>query len=106
MTILGGICGKCKKYYRGSWCPECEKIDVDRTLNFIADFHDEYYDHGLGQVIKSRQHRKRVMKEKGLFEIGNEWKYVDPERNREISERKLEKNLKDINIEALRRIGG
>jgi uncharacterized protein (DUF2164 family) len=91
--IVSGICGKCRKYYKGAWCPSCEKIDAERTLNFIADFHDDYYDSGLGEVVKSRQHRKQLMKEKKLEEVGNEWKYVDPAKHRERSDQSFHKRL-------------
>jgi hypothetical protein len=102
MSIVSGICGKCKKYYSGGWCPGCEKIDVDKTLNFITDFHDSYYDAGLGEVVKSRQHRKELMREKGLEEVGNERAYVDPAKNYRDRERKIEAQLKNIEREAYR----
>lgn len=102
MTRISGICGKCGKYYQGGWCPICEKLDIDRTLNFITDFHDSYYDHGLGAVVKSRQHRKSLMKEKGLEEVGNEWKHIDPKRQYEAKDKKFEKELKSLEEKVLR----
>lgn len=105
MPTISGICGKCKKYYSGSWCPNCEKIDVEKTLNFITDFHDSYYDNGLGQVVNSRQHRKEIMKAKGLEEVGNEWKHVDPAKARDRQERAFDGKLEGLRGQAHRMMG-
>lgn len=101
MAIISGVCGKCRKYFQGSWCSECEKIDVDRTLNFINDFHDSYYDNALGQVIHSKQHRNQVMKEKGLIEYGTEkWENISPEKRDRDREKREEKEQFELNKRA------
>jgi hypothetical protein len=103
MVRISAVCGECKKYYQGETCPNCSKEKGD-TVNFIADFHEEYYDHGLGTVVKSRQHRKALMKERGLEEVGNEWKYVDPTEGHKRTEKRIQENMRQANEEALRRL--
>ena len=76
MVVVGGICHKCNRYYVGDHCQSCDRTVVNIAPNFIADFHDSYFDNGLGTVVKSRQHRKQLMKEKGVVEVGNEKNYI------------------------------
>ena len=59
-------------------CPECEHCGKD-TRKIISsqrvhpDF-EPYYDENLETHIQSKQHRKKVMKEKGLVELyGKGW---------------------------------
>jgi hypothetical protein len=94
-------------------CPKCHfEIRKDGncfctdtgTLEFIMDFHDKYYDHGLGQVINSKQERRRVMKEKGLFEIGNERNEVDPIQQDKRRDKEYNNKLKEIGERALKEL--
>ena len=52
----------------------------------------EYYDHGLGMVVKGRTHRKQLIKQKKLVEVGNDWKNFKEEtdKNRVARENKIE----------------
>ena len=101
MVIVGGICHECHKYYQGDHCATCERSNIEHTLNFIADFHDEYYDHGLGEVVKSRQHRKSLMKDKGVVEVGNEKEYILGNRSADRQrETRLENDFEDCVKEA------
>lgn len=93
MVRIGAICGECAKYYQGEDCPLCGGHQSKETINIIQDFHGEYWDAGLGEVVKSRQHRKKLMKEKGLEEVGNERKYIDPVRKRAENERIMDKAM-------------
>lgn len=59
-------------------CPECSECDGDTkkiisTYSVHSDF-APYYDENLETHIESKQHRKKVMKEKGLVEAyGKGW---------------------------------
>lgn len=85
------ICPKCHFRFRSGG--QCFCTDTGAP-HFIADFHDDYFDVGLGKMIHSRQERKRVMKEIGVEEIGNDRAFVDPaqvEHRCEVREQKSEK---------------
>jgi hypothetical protein len=97
---IGGICGECGKYYKGESCPKCTTVTANNTLNFISDFHEDYYDHGLGQIIKSRSHRKSVMKDKGLIEVGNERSSIDAEKREQRNDRRWKESIMEVNKEA------
>lgn len=85
-------------------CPTCNS-DISRIITggtgFILDVHDTYYDVGLGMHITSKAHRKAVMKERNLVEVGNEWKYIDPAINRRKQEIKLEKEWNETSERVL-----
>ena len=59
-----------------------------------------YYDVGLGQRITSRQERDRVMREKGLVEVGNET--LDVEKVRRQQERETDKKIDGLKGDAMR----
>ncbi len=58
-------------------CPECDSA-TDRLIARNQSFYgaDQWdcvgYDPAFGQIIKDNSHRKRLAKEKGMIEIGNE----------------------------------
>ncbi len=60
-------------------CPTCKNISNERIFSKNIQFigtavqHAEY-NPGLGQIVKSSQHRKDICKEKGLIEVGSEKK--------------------------------
>jgi len=75
------------------YCPECKKEwEAFHTVNerhnekccnknpdiIITSFSKnqvqccDYYDHGLGERVTSPGHRKRLMKERGLVEVGTQ----------------------------------
>lgn len=81
-----------------------KEIKTKKSCNFINDFHDSYYDYGLGEVVKSKQHRNKLMKEKNLSEVGNERKYVSPEYIRKQEEQKEKKMYDDLKEKAIRRL--
>jgi len=88
-------CPKCMFEIRKSGDCFCTDREKEGSVEFIMDYHDSYWDPGLGEVVKSRQHRNQLMKEKGVREVGNEWKYVDPARKRAEKERKYEQSLEE-----------
>jgi len=58
-------------------CPDCGKTcsSEDRLIaksNIDPDNYEPEYNPGLGMVINSKSHYRRVVREKGLEEIGNE----------------------------------
>lgn len=103
--IESGICGDCGKYFKGGCCVDCRQINSGNSLNFIPDFHEYYFDYGLGELVKSRQHRKQLMKEKKVEEVGNEWKYIDPVRNRESIEKEAEREFEEAKKDAMQIMG-
>jgi len=105
MVRVGAICGECGKYHQGDCCPVCHINEPKESLNIIQDFHEEYFDVGLGEVVKSRQHRKQLMKAKGLEEVGNERKYVDPVRRRNEQTRMINKAMESVNKDAYQYLG-
>ena len=88
-------------------CPTCNSA-ISRIITggtgFILDVHDTYYDVGLGMPITSKAHRRQVMRDRNLVEVGNEWKYVDPNVQRREQELKLEKEWKDTSEKVLEHI--
>lgn len=71
-------CPKCYKLLETYSC-ECgwKKIIPNRATNIICDI-EPYFDENLadskkspqGQWVKSRQHKRQLLKEQGLAEIG------------------------------------
>ena len=95
-------CPKCHFEYRKSgecWCDDMKKPG---TMNFIMDQIEPYYNRGLGEVVTSKNHYRSLLKEKNLVEVGNEWKYVDPDRVRRNKEAEQDKQLKAMRPEAHR----
>lgn len=63
------------EYNKQENCPRCGAVlsKVFGTFQFYgAKNEDAEYNHGLGQVIKSKKERKEVAKRMGLIEVGNE----------------------------------
>ena len=84
MPIYSYRCGECSKLtdaYRSvddrDNSPVCECGGKTRKIISLYRVHADmqpYYDDNLETHIKSRKHRKRVMKEKGVSEIyGKGW---------------------------------
>jgi len=71
-------CDVCGEEYRGSmgippdrcYSDQCYVDDSD-YINYLPQF-EPYYDTGLGEFVRTRGERKRIMREKGLEEIGND----------------------------------
>ena len=68
---------------------------------FIPDI-EPHYNRGLGMEITSRSQYRSELKRRGLVEIGNEKKYVDPVRQRQEKERQNEKAIEALRPEAHR----
>ena len=83
-SYFGGEC-KCGGEY---WQPKENRIIKD-----IMPIH-EYYDYGLGKVIKGRKHRNEVMKQDNLIEVGTDWKAI-----KEYKEKKEKERIKKENKE-------
>lgn len=98
---VGGICGDCNKYYRGDSCPNCLPGHSGQTLNVIMDI-PEHFNRGLGEVVRGRAEYRALLKEKGLIEVGNERKHVDPVMVRKLKEREVEKTYEQARPEAYR----
>ena len=62
----------------------------------------EYYDKALGCVVQGKSHRDRIMKERGLFEIGNEKEAMNKLETRGQQERKAKD--RKVDEEAIRRL--
>lgn len=81
------LCPKCEvnfdtvesiKTYDGDGeCPTCKNVSRERIFSHKIHFigaavqHAEY-NPAFGQVVKNKQHRDELAKQKGLVEIGNE----------------------------------
>lgn len=56
-------------------CPKCSSQGIryiSRTSFYGAKVEEAEFNHGLGCVTKSADHRKQLAKQRGLEEIGNE----------------------------------
>lgn len=81
-------------------CDQCGSQDTKRylvpsRLNDIAA-EDAYWSHALGQVVKDTRQARRLAKERGMIEIGNESlesikKHTDDER-----EKRLERSYDEV----------
>jgi putative FmdB family regulatory protein len=87
------LCGKCGspfEEFRGikaydsdasANCPHCSHLcgsgdrDFSRaSYSFIGtNVQNAEFNPGLGQVVKSAYHKKEILKEKGLVEVGNDF---------------------------------
>lgn len=47
-------------------------VPPQRKTPYIIGDYQPYRCAGLGEVVKSRKHRRQLMKEKGLIEVGND----------------------------------
>lgn len=75
-------------------CPECSQVAtryISRNIGFSGhnDWDTAHYNLALGQVVKSNAEAKRIARERGMEEIGNEpiekiHKKFDTERQRKI----------------------
>jgi len=59
-----------------------------------------HFNRGLGEYVGSRSEYRAKLREKGLIEVGNERKYVDPETMRRGIERAQEKALVGLREDA------
>ena len=92
-----GICGKSEEITKShvhidspEFCTECgvEMHRVMQVSNFKCyDHHKGEWNPGLGAYITSDRQKKRLMKEQGLVEIGNE----NVERHIESPEKRQER---------------
>ncbi len=98
---VSGICGECGKYYKGESCPRCVSMATGETVNVMMDI-PEHFNRGLGEVVKGRADYRAKLKEKGMVEVGNERKYVDPVMVRKVKERELDKEFEARRPEAYR----
>lgn len=79
-------CPKCENLFeiiksvadidREEFCEKCGTISeryISRTHFFGAsDWHGDEFNPGLGCVVKNNQHKKQILKARGLEEIGSE----------------------------------
>lgn len=73
-------------------CPKCYHVNTPKERLFTAKIHlnntkveDAVFCEALGCVVKDSKHRKKIAKERGLVEVGNEktetiHKYFEDER--------------------------
>ena len=66
---------------RAEECPQCGEMGrrfIARTHFYGAsDWDKAEYNPGLGCVVKNSKHRAQIAKERGLVEIGNDYKHPD-----------------------------
>jgi len=98
---VGAICGECRKYYQGESCPNCQDIKSGKTVNIIPDI-QPHFNRGLGDFVTGRADYRTKLREKGLIEVGNERKYVDPGLKREAMEKQMERHYEKMKPEAMR----
>lgn len=99
------ICQKCdkvfetvesiKEYDGDGECPICKNVSRERILSANIQFigtkvESAEYNPAFGQVVKNKNHRNELAKERGLIEIGNE----KPETVHKITERNRIDNAK------------
>lgn len=85
------------------FCDKCgapgERIKFPRTVFFTGTSveHAEY-NPGLGQVVKNKYHRQELAKQKGLVEVGNDYKSGESMQKQfdTAREEKLKKRYEDI----------
>ena len=77
---------------------------VIQSIGVINDFHEAYYDYGLGQIIRTRQERKQIMNEKGLDEVGTS--KIDPNEGRRKKEKEFNQIMEQANVQAHKMLGG
>ena len=82
-------------------CPKCagdgKRYLVAVNFNGASDWDKAEFNHGLGQVTKSRRHAEQIAKQRGLIPIGNE----SPEALIKADERKLEREIEARTEKAL-----
>ena len=93
-------CSKCHFEYRKDGSCFCSDLAQGQVMNIQPDFHDEYYDHGLGTIVRSRSQRRRLMREKDLIEVGNERCAVDGEARGKRFDQRWEKQMMEVNKQA------
>lgn len=76
-------------------CPSCNQLGI-RYIASRQSFsgekvEDAYYCPALGTIVKSKSHRNRLAKDRGLIEVGND----DPPSNYHIYDAQREKNARD-----------
>lgn len=77
------------------FCPKCKTHGVryiaGRQSFYGAEVEDAYYCPALGTVVKNKNHRKKIAKDRGLEEVGND----DPPNNFDSYEKIREQRAKD-----------
>jgi putative FmdB family regulatory protein len=81
-------CPKCEHHFevikshkdmeRTEWCPKCEEPSVRAFMPERVYFSGQKVSHaefnpGLGCVVKNEFHKKELLKQKGLVEVGNDY---------------------------------
>lgn len=79
-------CPKCGEFAEREFCPQ--KIHLSGTRVTHPEFNP-----GLGAVVKNKQHKDRLMKERNVVEVGNDYGSGDRMQNNfdTARERKKEK---------------
>lgn len=95
MARISGVCGQCNKHYKGDSCPHCEAvINTSRTgQEFEGDGH---WNRGLGMQIRTRGQYKTELNKRGLVEVGNEKKHVDPKRFEQARQTKIDTQYRQL----------
>ncbi len=82
-------------------CPKClgnsKRYLVAVNFNGASDWDKAEFNHGLGQVTKSRRHAEQIARERGLIPVGSE----DPAKLMATQERKLESEQNERTEKAL-----
>ena len=104
-------CGHCKFRFdvvksvkdldRSENCPSCGEFGV-RQFSFRVHIHGAKVQHpeynpALGCVVRNKEHRAEICKQKGLIEIGNDYKSADAivKEHDTAREEKLRKRIED-----------
>jgi hypothetical protein len=87
-TYKEGECYNCGQKYNGLICDEqpqrnicsyCvdpgDAVAAAKSLRYFGC--QEYFDRGLGQQIRTRGQRNKIMRERGLVCMGDDYKYLD-----------------------------
>jgi putative FmdB family regulatory protein len=84
-------CPRCGEFSERQFVPQ--RIHLSRTRVEHAEFNP-----GLGCVVKNKKHREELCREKGLIEIGNDFKSGDSINDHfdKAREEKLKKRWEDV----------
>jgi len=93
MAAYDYYCDKCEtifevhspisKHKRVHVCPKCghtKAMQYFGTPITVQKPMEPYFDHGLNRFITSWDHRRNVMKERDVEEIGNDGSFMDDKR--------------------------
>ncbi len=89
---------KSAKYYNTTETCTCGEVarKIFSISRPIIDKTQPEYNPGLGQVVKSKSHRKEIMKQRGLIEIGNEKPSTIHKEMKKNLDHKLKRNWDDV----------